>query len=428
MHEMTPLEKENWIEKTVVHGMKDADREVKFLHRAVLSGSSDAMRDLLDRSEMTQPALVEVKFNWSHGHSTPKLMITHASEEGEVNTGFWDPYPVNYKIQWMIRNEDFFILRWGDPDFIRDHIKSNRAPYVNGYHIGSEGYIPAFDYFSKNRTHGEWQYAFERQWLFYTLWGRLLYDTTTPDLILEQMFNQKYNEQVGQSMLDAYKLASKMPQRLGAFFKSTWDYTLYSEGFLAPMLQERYGFKDVYSPFISLDELIDHKALDTTYLSIKYYVSLLVKGISSFDNKISPEDLSAKLLFESQLLSQKLDSLHAWNTKLPFSFKQELADLEIWGWLSRYWGYKIKAGIATEFYRRSGDQQELTKALTFLDQAKDSWKKLATIGARHYRPVPYWESRVFGFNNAGWNYFSWKKYMPEVERDFQLASKPFDNN
>ena len=87
-----------------------------------------------------------MKFNWSHGHSTPKLVKVHGGKLGDT---YFKPLPTNYKIVWKVRNEDFFALRWGVPDFIRQHIALNGVQdYVGGYFIGSETYIPALDYFT----------------------------------------------------------------------------------------------------------------------------------------------------------------------------------------------------------------------------------------------------------------------------------------
>ena len=141
--EMNPKDREDWIEETVVAGIKNAQRPVKFLHRSVLSSDPKEMRRVIDNANLPDTALVEIKFNWSHGHSTPQLLITHDSHSGKTDDGYWNPMPGNYRIEWMIRNEDFFILRWGQPDFIRAHIGQNTKPYVNGYFVGSEGYIPA---------------------------------------------------------------------------------------------------------------------------------------------------------------------------------------------------------------------------------------------------------------------------------------------
>ncbi len=45
---MTPREREEWIRETFVEGMKAADREVKFIHRAVLAGDPAEMRRVID--------------------------------------------------------------------------------------------------------------------------------------------------------------------------------------------------------------------------------------------------------------------------------------------------------------------------------------------------------------------------------------------
>ena len=76
-----------------------------------------------------------------------------------------------------------------------------------------------------------WTYAFERQWLFYRLWGRLLYDPATPDSVFADEFTRRYGAN-GRNLLQAYELASATPLRLGSLFYSQWDHTLYSEGAL----------------------------------------------------------------------------------------------------------------------------------------------------------------------------------------------------
>ncbi|MDH3650342.1 MAG: hypothetical protein OEQ53_11700 [Saprospiraceae bacterium] len=420
---MTPGDREDWIEDTFVAAIKGASREVRFLHRAVLSGSSDEMRRILDKAAFHNPTLVEVKFNWSHGHSTPKLLITHASEQGEVNEGFWDPAPANYKIQWMIRNEDFFILRWGDPDFIRDHINMNTRNFVNGYHIGSEGYIPGWDYITNHQNAKSWTYAFERQWLYYTTWGRLLYNQETPDHIFERLFDERYANDVGKDMLHAFKLASRMPLRLATFFKSTWDYTLYSEGFMAAMLQKRYGHNDEFSPFISIDEFIDHQVLDTNYLSIKEYISMQSEGIQISESKVTPIDLCDEL---DHIYTEVIDihgELLRKNVKDSKAYSQELADLKIWALLCRYFSLKIQAGISLSHGRLSNNALDRQQAVNHLEEALEIWMTLAAEGQQHYRPVPYWDSSVFGFKEPSLDYFSWQKLIPEVQRDIELARK-----
>ena len=108
MWEMTPRERAEWVEDTFIAGIKDAKREVKFIYRSVRTGSPLEMRRVIDNAGFEEPVWVEVKFNWSHGHSTPKLAMTHADDSGKIDERFWRPKATNFKIAWMIRNEDFF--------------------------------------------------------------------------------------------------------------------------------------------------------------------------------------------------------------------------------------------------------------------------------------------------------------------------------
>ena len=88
------------------------------------------------------------------------------------------------------------------------------------------------------------------------LWGRLLYDPVTPDSVFASAFNNRYHIKSGNDLFEAYTAASQMPLDLASFYRATWDYTLYSEGFLAPYASG--GMHDTVSSFISIEELIDH--------------------------------------------------------------------------------------------------------------------------------------------------------------------------
>lgn len=418
--EMTPADREKWIEETVIAGIKDANRPVKLLHRSVLSSDPAEMRKVINEAHLPDTTLVEIKFNWSHGHSTPVLALTHDSHSGKTDDGYWNPAPNNYRIEWMIRNEDFFILRWGQPDFIRKHIAMNTHPWVNGYFIGSEGYIPALEFSHINNDHRNWKYAFEKQWLFYKLWGRLLYDPATSNEVFEEGFNMRYGNGEGPRVLKAYAYASQMPLTLASFFASTWDYSLYSEGFLAPFAANA-GRYDTVSSFISIDELIDHPVLDPNYISIADYVKMIRKHQTVPLHKYSPLMLADSLERNAKETIKLITPLR--KNASP-SFSCELDDLEAWAWLSFYFAYKMRAGVALQEYRISKDKTKQALSVKLLTQCISYWEKLSAVTSAHYREVPYidgYKSPLNAFKDA--KYFSWSKFLPQVKRDIELAGE-----
>ncbi len=112
---------QNWIVDTYFDAMDSADHKIEFIMRAHTHPAPELTRKAIeDNAHRLGKVWVPVKFNWSHAHSTPKLMYIHG---GSTSTCLWDPMPKNYKMVYTMRNEDFFVLRWGQSDFVRDVLR-----------------------------------------------------------------------------------------------------------------------------------------------------------------------------------------------------------------------------------------------------------------------------------------------------------------
>ena len=132
-----------------------------------------------------------------------------------------------------MRNEDFLMLNWGNTEFIREHMAVNSMnDYTAGYFVGSETYIPAKEFRMKPSSNYNWKYAYEKDWEFLQMWGRLMYQPDLPDSFFKERFKFRYGEAVGETLFEALQLGSKMPLSLASFYQGTWDFTLYCEGFL----------------------------------------------------------------------------------------------------------------------------------------------------------------------------------------------------
>ena len=133
---MTPLQRQQFVDEVYIAGALNAKRKqpVKLIHRVPFSsGLTSGPGVSADVEQLTRTAMeklgnkfagpiwVEMKFNWSHGHSTPKLVKVHGGKLGDT---YFKPTPSNYKIVWQVRNEDFFALALGRAGF---HPRAHRA-------------------------------------------------------------------------------------------------------------------------------------------------------------------------------------------------------------------------------------------------------------------------------------------------------------
>lgn len=381
-----------WMEKTFFAGIKAADRKVKFIYRAALDGDHNPHRKAIDQSGLDtpeDPIIVELKFNWSHGQSSTTLVKAHGGGTGKE---YWtNPPPSHHKMAWMIRNEDFFRLRWGEPDFIREHIQVNGQDYVGGYFIGSECYIPAKDIYHKpNHPHVNWKYAFERHWLYFKEWGRLLHDPETSDAVFANAFDQRFPGNYGREMVEAYKLSTRTTQRIAQSFNFTWDHSFYTEGFI--------GNK---RDFIHLQELIDANPIEPDFISIREYGD----GSQNFAAKVTPLQLAAALEQDNQQALQIVNGISTSDETL----KCEIADVKAWAFLGLYFAKKLRAGVALN----QGNKQD---AIRYITEAQKHWQDLVLVTDAHI------QSSHLAITE---DYFHWKNYQDDVNAEVEWVKNQF---
>jgi hypothetical protein len=413
---MTPQERQDWFGETILEGMRLAKRKTKLIHRVPLSanlgtgGSTSVETERITRRAMEAiefpegPIWAEIKFNWSHAFSSTRLVKVHG---GKLSNTYFEPAPKNYKIAWMARNEDFFCLRWGVPAFVREHITTNAQPYVGGYFVGSECYIPAKDYFSAPGAEMPWRYAFERQWLFYKLWGRLLYNPATPDSVFRAEFTRRYGKGAG-ALLEAHALAGATPLRLASAFDFSWDFTLYSEGFMA--LQ---GGRMAY---ISVDRQIEQPPADPTYVSVAEYVKTLVAGGSFEAGRVTPPLLADRLEKDCNEALRLVKRIRvAGNPAL----QQEVADVRAWANLGLYFAAKLRGAVALQTYRLGGEPARRQQAIRHLEKALGYWDAVVDVTRPLYNDMPLVH---FSEQNDTLR-FHWEKLRPDVAADVEIARK-----
>lgn len=410
----SPEERRAWLDRTIFAGMKAANRKIKFVYRAPLSantgsgGSTSEENDLKSRQHVEQldvkQAFVEFKYNWSHGHSSPRLFMVHG---GKLTDKYRNPVPDKYKYVWTLRNEDFYRLRWGNSDFIREFIQNNGQEYVAGCFLGSEIFTPALNFTSLSGDFKTWDYHFQRQWLWYSMWGRLMYNPETPDLVFEQMLASRYGSGTGPMALEAWKIATNNQLKFASFHKGTADAQLYSEGFSS------WG-DNTPTTLFNINNIITHPVLDTiAYINIKDWVS---NGEKTSGIQISPMQLSAELDNDNSRLFTLINRLKA--TNLSPGAAVEVNDMLAWYWFGRYFSDKIKAGVALAHYRYKGNDQR-AEAVDLLKKCSEHWKNYAlTVAKYNKESFPFIIAR---------DEFSLKAMQVQVDKDIELANVPLQN-
>ena len=423
---MTPQQREDWMKETIIEGMRLANRKSKLIHRIPFSSTTGSLGPTsIETEKLTRagieheaamefiegPVWADLKFNWSHAHSTTKLIKVHG---GKLFGAYFSPVPTDYKIIWTARNEDFFCLRWGVPDFVRQHVNANAHDYVGGYLIGSETYIPAKDYFTKAASKTNWKYAFERQWMFYKTWGRLLYNPLTPNAVFKSEFVDRYGKD-GTLLFEASTLAGQTPLRLASSFDFTWDFSLYSEGFMALNRE----LKRV--EYISIDWQIRQPPIDPDYVSILDYVKTVSAGGTFDKNKITPPVLISMLENDNRRALNIIRNFKAINNP---ALEQEVADVRVWANLGLYFAEKIKGGVALQTYRLRGGQEFKDKAVQHLENALKYWDEVVAITTPLYNHMPlvhFSEQDGKHWKENDHLRFHWELIRPEVAKDIDIA-------
>jgi hypothetical protein len=255
----------------------------------------------------------------------------------------------------------------------------------------------------------DWKWAFERQWLFYELWGRLLYDPGTPDSVFQAEFVRRYGP-AASNLLQAYSLASATALRMASLYDSTWDFLLYSEGFLALQGEQ--------TRYISVDRLINQPTLDPAYVSVSDYVATRSNGRSFDPGRVTPPILADRLDHDCR---EALSLVNDIDTSMSASLRYEVADVKTWANLGLHLAEKLRGAVALQSYRLLGVEASRTEALGHLQRALEYWDEVIRITRPLYRDMPLTHYNGNARDANGDNLFHWSRIRGEVAADLDIA-------
>ncbi|MBM4020552.1 MAG: carbohydrate-binding family 6 protein, partial [Planctomycetes bacterium] len=173
--------KEKWLWRTYGEGVLDAKkaqpgRKVAFIHRVWQTSAAEIVKEFGSK----YPDTFDLGFKYAHArlYSSPSPPFAKPLCE--------EMRPHGLRCWWNLRNDDIFVFRWGDPEYVREFLR-NLPPreQTAGYYVGSDGYVWGREFASLQPDEPR-QLEIRKHWYAFTLWGRLGYD-----LSLDRAFFEK---------------------------------------------------------------------------------------------------------------------------------------------------------------------------------------------------------------------------------------------
>jgi len=296
------------------------------------------------------------------------------------------------------------LLLWGDPDFVRRAVPTFTLSGSAGFEIdpplaqkgfgNRPGNWGIFTEAEKHRAF--WRWEFERYWMFYLLWGRLSYDTKTPERVWMSELRRRFGE-AAPDVLAAYQAASAVIGEIVAAHMADPNMYIWPE----------------INPGGLLDAYKDVKPSDWRFVaSIPETVRNRLKGIASA--KQTPQQ-TAEIL---RALAGKIEAAVAKvRTKIPEGHREWQStepDFTVLALLARYHAHKQIAACETAWFDETGDAEALVTARREITAAIPVWEKLAEFTSGLYP-----EQMAFGPDDIG----HWKDKLPYVRHDLKLIEE-----
>jgi hypothetical protein len=374
-------EKEKWMWETYGLGYQGAvadmqnplstyfmpGRKVKFFHRAHevnVSSIVNKFQNLPGYTDDDSSLNLTYKYSQAHMHSSTKPLFI----QDWIKT-----VPAGKKVTMEVRNDDFFNLRWGDPDFARAYLNNFPEP-TNGFLMGPDGYIWGREVVSKEEDSPRQQYI-DKAWYAFMLWGYLAYDPNVPNDRFQALLGVRYPEVPSDALYKGLASASKVWPLVTRFFWGSLDFRWYPEasyrqdgGYLGVQ-----AFIDPVYPPMQEDEDGDRPLL----MSVKDYVDN--KGAQ---DRMTPVDLAKQLQQNADTAFSYVQSLNAGDNK---DLRYTIGDVKAMAWLGRYYADKIRGAVDLYRYQKDkSDTAALARARTHLQNSADNWRQYAAQWSSQY--------------------------------------------
>jgi hypothetical protein len=269
------------------------------------------------------------------------------------------------KTWWNLRNDDIFLVRWGDPEYVKQTILNFPGEgRTAGYVWGSDRFCWGRESASKNPTSPR-QLENEKHWYSFLLWGRLGYDPEYSPELLKGLIRDRFQLAKGDDLYRSWQTASQIIPLVNRARFVPWDFMWWVEGCRGNLLDKSIrGFHTV-------DIFLDPRwggMEGTGIIGIPDFVS------KNRTDGTTPLQVAAQL---EELAAKALAGVAGIADGGNIELRETLGDIRAQARLGQYYAAKIRGAVAVGLYRKTGVKQQQTDAVAHLKHALAAWRLYA---------------------------------------------------
>ncbi len=414
----TQSNREQWLYDTYGKGIADAkqlqpDRKIDFIHRVWHTDLTEIMKVWKN-----YPDRFELSFKYAKARLYSSPYIPFAAKQIKLMK------PHGLKSWWNLRNDDIYVHRWGDPDYVREFLKNLPPPaHTAGIHIGSDGYVWGREFASKFPTSPRTR-AYEKHWYRTLLWGRLAYDPTLEKSFFTTKLKQRFfadlprntGDQRSDQLYRAWQISSKIIPLVNQFHWKDWDH-LWS-------VESCRGHTEGY---YEVDTFANHRTMAGSNLqTISDFVQQTIAGNNnSPQTPLAVADQLDGLGHDAeQLVSTIATAQNILNdggtgqvnvTGLDSELSATLSDMLSMVWLGRYYAAKIRAATNLALFDATGDPKHYASAKTHIQKAFLHCKRYTAQASQQYH------SQMLARSGP----LDWDQILADSRRDIEIVEEHF---
>ncbi len=386
--------REEWVWNTYGLGILDlkkeqTDRQVDLIHRVWHSDMKQIMNYWGN-----YPDTFDVSFKYAKArlYSSPSINFydDHMKSMKQYNLKSW----------WNLRNDDIFVYRWANTNYVRDFIKNMPKEDTKGYYMGSDGYVWGKEFISKiPKLKGE--YEFDKHKFRFMLWGRLGYNNKLSEDVIFKTFKKHYKSQDAQLLFNTWQTASKIIPQVNRFHWRNWDADWSVEACRAR--EKLGGFRDIF-------DFVDNPVMpNQNLINCKDFVEKEFSGIETSEE--TPRLVSERLISWSNQSIEAINKLDVEDTSVQT--KALISDIESMSYLGLFYAFKINAATNLAYFQKKKDKKHKYNTIKNMQMALEAVIKYAEISNANYK------TQMLARPGA----LDWDNMVNEVKKELQAVMK-----